>query len=103
MVKCNTLDPNIQELGCVLSNILQALFIFIGFVATFSLLTSGIKLATSQGDPKALAAAKARFTWAILGFILAIGAVAAIQLIGNLVGYPELTKIEINTDLLRIN
>lgn len=104
MTKCDVVnaagDPNIGSLGCVAGNILEALLLSVGFVSAVFLILSGIKLVTSQGDPKALASAKGKFTWAIVGFILAISAIAIVRLIGNFVGYDLLpNSINIDTTL----
>jgi len=102
MTKCNTNTAEIGELGCVLGNGLEALFIAIGFFAGLNVILSGIKLATSQGDPKTLASAKARFTWAILGFIIAIGVIAILRLVGGFVGYDlSPGALNLDTNLLR--
>jgi len=102
MVPCAIDNPDISQLGCVLGNLMSALFGFIGFVAGVNLIFSGIKLVTSQGDPKAIASAKARFVWAVLGFLIALGVFTIIRLVGTLVGYPNLLpgSININTNLI---
>lgn len=101
LTPCVDVDKTtIDALGCVISNVITTLFMLTAFLAALFGLKSGIKLATSQGDPKALASAKSQLTWTILGFILAIGAIAIIRLVGSFVGYSNILNIEINTDLI---
>lgn len=102
LTRCVDVDKaNLDALGCVISNVITALFMLTAFLAALFGLKSGIKLATSQGDPKALASAKSQLTWTILGFILAIGAIAIIRLVASFVGYPNILNVEIDTDLLK--
>jgi len=98
MTTFNVIEPDISNIGPVISNVLSALFGLIGLIAGINMLLTGIKLASSQGDPKALAAAKARFTWAVLGFLIAIGVFTIIRLVGSLVGF-NFFPIVLNTDL----
>jgi len=98
MAVYNIIEPDISNLGVVLGNLLSALFGFIGFVAGLNMVIAGVKLVTSQGDPKTLAAAKARFTWAILGFFIALSVFTIIRLVGILVGKNDLLPNVINLD-----
>jgi len=64
------------------------------------IIKSAITLATTQGDPKAIGKAKAELTWAIIGFLITVGAIAIIRLAGNLIGYNLLpSTITIDTNL----
>lgn len=85
---CDSLSspPTIQEIGCVFVRIVN---VFMGIaigVGVLSFIIAGIRFYTAQGDPKGIAQAKLTLTFAILGFILAIGSYAAIVLIGKLIG-----------------
>ncbi len=103
LTPCDVDNQNIEALGCVISNVITTLFMLTAFLAALFGLKSGIKLATSQGDPKALASAKSQLTWTILGFILAIGAIAVVRLVASFVGYSNILDVKIDTDLLKIN
>ncbi|MFH1565846.1 MAG: hypothetical protein ABIB98_01435 [bacterium] len=97
---CVSTTPNIEELGCVIGNVVEALLYSVAGITLIFLIRAGVRFTTSQGDPKALMSAKAQLTWAILGFIIAIGAIALIRLMGTLVGVDLLPEtINLNTDL----
>ncbi|MBU1016971.1 hypothetical protein KJ678_02295 [Patescibacteria group bacterium] len=98
MAVYNIIEQDISNLGVVLGNLLSALFGFIGFITGINMVLAGIKLVSSQGDPKALMAAKAKFTWAVLGFFIALSVFTIIRLVGILVGKSDLLPGTINLD-----
>jgi hypothetical protein len=55
-----------------------------GFV--FYLITGGIAMMTSRGDPKALEGAKARVTSGLIGFFIVFSAYWIVQIVGILLG-----------------
>jgi|GEM_PF-3126070 hypothetical protein len=55
-------------------------------VSMISLILSGIKFVTAKGDPKAKAAAQQSLTYAVVAFILGIGAFTLKTIIFNVVG-----------------
>lgn len=63
------------------------LFMGIGVgLAVIFLVLAGIAWATSQGDPKAVQKAQVKLTWAIIGFVIVIGAIAGKVLVESLLG-----------------
>lgn len=78
--------PTIQEIGCVFVRLINVVMSLSAGVGILGLIISGIRFYTAQGDPKGIAQAKLTLTFAILGFILAIGSYAVIVLIGRLLG-----------------
>lgn len=76
----------------VVSTIVNYFFPLAGFLVLFYLVSGGYLYLTSQGDPKSIAAAQQRITWAIVGFLvlfaaywitLAVGKFLDIQIINE--------------------
>jgi len=66
--------------------IVNIIFFAAGIALLFYLITSGLSMMTSRGDPRALEAAKARLTYAVYGFIIVFTAYWIVQIIGFLLG-----------------
>lgn len=66
--------------------IVNIIFFIAGAAFLFYLITSGISMMTSKGDPKALEAAKAKLTQALTGFIIIFTAYWIVQVVGLLLG-----------------
>jgi hypothetical protein len=92
-------DPNkppcIQALGVVFQNILNVVMGLAGFAAFAFLIFGGFKYLTSQGDPKALGAARTTISWALGGLAMIIISYLIILLISNYTGIQQLQKFEI--------
>lgn len=76
---------DVATLRCVpvlFQNVVSAFLIFIGVVALFMILYSGIKLITSGGDPKQVQAARQIMTYAIIGAVVVLSSFAIIYFIG---------------------
>jgi hypothetical protein len=61
---------------------------------TFVLITGAISLITSGGDKGALENARKRISTGLIGLIIVIIAVFIIDLIGHLLGYPDILNLE---------
>lgn len=68
--------------------IVNIIFFVAGAAFLFYLITSGLSMMTSRGDPKALEGAKARLTQAVIGFVIIFCAFWIVQIIGLLLGIP---------------
>ncbi|OGM32706.1 hypothetical protein A2803_01475 [Candidatus Woesebacteria bacterium RIFCSPHIGHO2_01_FULL_44_21] len=66
--------------------IVNIVFFVAGVLLLFYIITSGLSMMTSRGDPKALEGAKARLTQAIIGFVIIFMAYWIVQIIGLLLG-----------------
>lgn len=66
--------------------IVNIIFFVAGAALLFYLITSGLSMMTSRGDPKALEGAKARLTYAVYGFIIVFTAYWIVQIVGLLLG-----------------
>lgn len=57
------------------------------------LVSAGLSMMLSRGDPKAMQAAQAKITNALLGFVIVIIAYTLVSLIGNILGVGSITNI----------
>ena len=71
--------PTISGIFCILVKIISILLLAAGGVALLFLIIGGIRYMASGGDEKAITAAKAAITYAVLGFVITIGAVFGIN------------------------
>ena len=69
-------------LPVVFQNVISAFLLFVGVVALFMIIYSGIKLITSGGDPKQVEAARKIMTYAIIGAVIVLLSFAIIYFIG---------------------
>ncbi len=68
--------------------IVNMIFFVAGVALLFYLITAGLSMMTSRGDPKALEGAKARLTYAVYGFVIVFTAYWIVQVVGLLLGIP---------------
>ncbi len=71
--------PNISGIFCILVKIISILLLAAGGVALLFLVFGGLRYMASGGDEKAITSAKAAITYAVLGFVITIGAVFGIN------------------------
>lgn len=76
--------PN--SLGEIIANILPYAFGISGFLLLIYMVTGGLQIMTSQGDPKGIAAGQAKITSAVIGFVIVLVSAGLVTLIGNLLG-----------------
>jgi Mn2+/Fe2+ NRAMP family transporter len=82
----------LDQLNRVFVNVASTISTFIGFAVLIMLITGGVRYITAQGDPKAVAAARATLTWAIVGLFVVLAAFAIIFLIAGFVSIPGLGR-----------
>ncbi|HSX58448.1 MAG TPA: hypothetical protein VLE47_04235 [Candidatus Saccharimonadales bacterium] len=82
----------LSDLVVVFANLTSIIATFAGFAILIMLIRGGIAYITAQGDPKALTAARASLTWAIVGLILILAAYLIISLIVGFVQVPGLGR-----------
>lgn len=80
-------------IGQIVSALLKIIFPIAGFALLLYLLYGGYHLMLSRGDPKAIQDAKAKITYALIGFLIVFVAYWAVQLIGRVLGIPDITGI----------
>lgn len=61
-----------EALNKALNSSVTLILIAVGVAAFIMIIVSGIQMTVSAGNPKSVAAAKGRLTWAIIGLILAL-------------------------------
>jgi hypothetical protein len=74
------------NIGNIISDILPYVFSAAGLILLLYLIYGGISLMTSQGDPKAMQAAQAKITNAVIGFIIVFISYWLVQLVGQMLG-----------------
>ena len=68
-------------------DVIDLAFFFAGSLALIYLIYGGITYSLSKGDPKAVAAAQARLTYAIAGLIIVFSAFWILQITGMFFGF----------------
>jgi hypothetical protein len=73
-------------LGGIIGKVLPYIFAGAGIALLVYLILGGLQLMTSQGDPKAIEAAKGKITNALIGFIIIVIAFFVVQIFGQIFG-----------------
>ncbi len=80
----NCVQDGVATLRClpvIFHNVVNGALIFVGVVALFLIIYSGIRLILSGGDPKQVEAARKIMNYAILGAILVLSSFAILYFI----------------------
>jgi hypothetical protein len=80
-------------LGPVITLALPYVFGIAGFALLIFIVFSGFSLMTSKGDERAVAAAKAKLTYAITGFVIIFLSYWIVQLVGIVLGIQIINTI----------
>lgn len=75
------------------SKILDYVFGAAAILLLIYLVTAGLQMMTSRGDPKAMQGAQAKITNALIGFVLIIMAYLLVSLIGKVFGLEVFTSL----------
>ena len=78
------LNVNRNSLVVQITNITNAVFILLGFVATLFIIISGIQLVVSRGNEDAMKKAKQTIIYAVMGFALILVSWGVVRLIVSL-------------------
>lgn len=83
-----TIDINSDStnFGTIISGLLPWIYGIAGIILLFNIISSGLKMMTSQGDPKALSAAQAKLTTSILGIFILFASFFIVRLIMSFIG-----------------
>ena len=80
------LDPDIKNLGDLISRMLSFIIPLSGIVLLFVLIWGGYDYMMSQGNPEKVKSAQAKITTGIIGFILLIGSYLIVRVIAGIFG-----------------
>ena len=75
-----------SNLGSIFTVVLPFVFYGAGIALLIYMVLGGFQLMLSKGDPKAIQAAQAKITNAIIGFLIVIGSAVIVRLLGQLFG-----------------
>jgi hypothetical protein len=81
------------NIGSIVSEILPYIFSAAGIILLLYLIYGGISLMLSQGDPKAMQAAQAKITNAVIGFVVVFLAYWIVQIVGKMLGIETFGNI----------
>lgn len=93
------IENGVATLRCIpvlILNIRDSLFMWVGIVAVFIIVISGIKLMLSGGDSAKLKSAKKTFIYAVSGLTIVILSFLIIQIIAYITGVQCLTVLGFN-------
>lgn len=82
-----------NNIGSIVSGLLTYIFPIAGFLLLLYLIFGGYQFMLSRGDPKALQDAKAKITYALIGFIIIFVAYWLMQLIARILSIPDIAEI----------
>jgi hypothetical protein len=72
--------------GGIIGSTLPYVFSVAAILLLIYLVTAGLSMMLSRGDPKAMQAAQAKITNALIGFVIVILAFFIVQLLGRILG-----------------
>lgn len=96
----NCVQDGAATLSCipiVFKNIVTATLVFVGVVAVFLIILSGIKFITSGGDPKQVEGARNTLTYAIIGLVVVLLSFLIINVIGRITGVECINDFGFNS------
>lgn len=86
-------NPGFGSVGDITSAALKYVFYIAGTALLIYLVTGGLSLMTSTGDPKKVEAAKQTITNAIIGIFVIIFSALTVQLLGTILGIDILKNL----------
>ena len=86
-------NVNNTTLGTVITKVLPYVFDAAGLLLLVYLVLGGLQLMTSRGDPKAVQAAQAKITSALIGFVIIFLAAAIVILLGQMFGISMFSQL----------
>lgn len=83
-----TVDINSDstDFGTIITGLLPWVYGIAGIILLFNIISSGLKMMTSQGDPKALAASQAKLTTSAIGILILFASFWIVQLLMKFLG-----------------
>jgi hypothetical protein len=80
------IDVNSTNIGDIITQILPYIFGAAGILLLIYLVTAGLSMMLSRGDPKAMQTAQSKITNALIGFVIVFFAFALVSIIGRILG-----------------
>lgn len=80
------------DVGTLITNILLYIFSVAGILLLIYLIYGGLQLMISRGDPKGVAAAQAKITSALIGFVIVLISAILVRLIGQIFGITAFSQ-----------
>jgi len=85
------------EIGGMISGAISLIMLLVALIFFFMLIWGGLRWVTSQGEEKAVAAARAQITNSLIGLAIVFSAFAIVKLIGIVFGVDILSTLTIPT------
>lgn len=82
-----------DNIGPLISKIVPYIFGVVGLLLLIYIVLGGFQLMTSQGDPKAIAAAQAKITSAVIGFVIVLISAGIVVLLGKVLGVSVFSSL----------
>lgn len=82
-----------SDLGGLISKTLPYIFGVVGLLLLVYLVLGGLQLMMSRGDPKAVAAAQAKITSALIGFVIVLLSAGIVVMLGTILKVPTFSGI----------
>lgn len=76
-----------SSMGEIISGILPYIFGIAGIVLLLNIISAGLKMMTSQGEPKALQSAQAKITTSLIGILILFASFWIVSLIFKFLGF----------------
>lgn len=86
-------NPNSTTVGAIISGVLPYVFGAVGLLLLVYFVLGGLQLMTSRGDPKAVSAAQAKITNALIGFVIVLISAGVVVLFGRILGVEVFSNI----------
>ena len=80
------LDPELTNVGAIISEALKYIFPFSGLILFFMLLASGFQLLTAAGNEESIKKASQKITYAVIGFVVIFISFWLIKLLETILG-----------------
>ncbi|MBU3935699.1 pilin [Patescibacteria group bacterium] len=91
------IDLTKLEIGGMISGAISLIMLLVALIFFFMLIWGGLRWVTSQGEEKAVAAARAQITNSLIGLAIVFSAFAIVKLIGIVFGVDILDTLTIPT------
>lgn len=82
-----------DNVGPLIEKALPYVFGIVGFLLLIFMVLGGLQLMTSRGDPKAVAAAQAKITNALIGFVVVLLSAGIVIILGKVLNIPAFSNI----------